>query len=63
MNTTKGELRVYPIGCLSAYCGEVECPADCRRLDNLRAFKAWRERTKAERADPIWCPAVWTATR
>lgn len=54
--------RHYPYPCTSAYCGRTECPEDCLNLGMLRAFKAWREATKATRPDPTWCPWLWVAT-
>lgn len=57
----RGQIRVYPTECTSAYCGRTECPADCRNLPTLREFNAWREATGAVREDETWCPRIWTA--
>jgi len=56
------ETRLYPADCTSAFCGKTECPSTCRFLPKLKEFKAWKERTKATRPDPIWCPSVWMST-
>lgn len=57
------KIRVYPSCCTLMYCGKIECPDTCKNLPVLQEFKAWKERTKALRKDPIWCPSVWTATK
>ena len=57
------ETRYYPTSCTSAYCGKIECPATCRNLPDLEAFKAWREQRAAVRLDETWSPRCWTATR
>jgi len=56
------QLRVYPTVCQSAYCGRGKCDG-CPNLPELESFKRWRTETAAVKADPIWCPTVWTATR
>jgi hypothetical protein len=56
------ETRHYPMACRSLYCGEVSCPATCSNLPELQAFKAWKDRTKAVQADPIWSPGYYKAT-
>lgn len=53
------EKRVYPVSCTSAYCGRIECPPDCPFLPKLKEFRAWKERTGAKPADPIWSPNVY----
>ncbi len=53
--------RTYPTHCTSAYCGRTECEG-CPLLPALQEFKAWRERTRATVADPIWSPTVYHAT-
>ena len=57
------ESRYYPTSCTSAYCGKIECPATCRNLPTLEAFKAWRTERAAVRLDETWSPRCWTATR
>ena len=57
-----GESRLYPVPCRSAFCGRGEC-GGCRHEPELRAFKEWRERTRATQPDPIWCPSVWVGRR
>mgnify|MGYP007063694626 CR=1 FL=1 len=54
------DLRVYPTCCTSAYCGRLSCEG-CQNKPALDEFKAWRDRTQAERTDPTWCPTVYTA--
>lgn len=54
------ERRIYPTCCTSAFCGRTECDG-CPNLPVLTEFKTWRERTKATRPDPVWCPLVWVA--
>ena len=56
------ETRMYPIDCTSAFCGNCNCPSDCKYKSALDEFKAWRERTKAIQPDPIWNPSFWKAT-
>ena len=56
------EVRTYPISCQSNYCGVTTCPSTCPGLPDLTAFQAWKERTKATKPDPIWCPTVYQAT-
>jgi hypothetical protein len=56
------ETRFYPMNCRSLHCGEVSCPATCPNLPELQAFKAWRERTGAVKADHIWSPNCYKAT-
>lgn len=56
------ETRVYPIACTSAFCGRAEC-SGCPRKPALDEFKAWRARTDAAPADPIWSPLVYIARR
>ena len=65
MKTTKPDekTRVSPSCCSSAFCGKIECPADCKNLSILNDFYAWRKRTAAIREEEIWCPSVWTATK
>jgi hypothetical protein len=52
------EQRAYPMACRSLYCGETSCPATCPELPELQAFKAWRDRTRAQ---PIsqWHPCIY----
>ena len=61
----RGEVRVYPSCCTSAYCGRGDCrvPNVCRNLPTLNAFNAWREATDAVADDPVWYPTVYTARR
>lgn len=61
--TRAPESRYYPTSCTSAYCGKIECPATCRNLHDLEAFKAWRTERAAVRLDETWSPRCWTATR
>lgn len=48
--------RAYPRYCLSLFCGEVECPANCQHLPDRLAFLEWQRRTNAVRDPyvPIW---------
>ena len=64
MKTAKPDekTRVYPSCCTSAFCGKIDCTGR-RNLSILADFKAWRERTAAVCADPIWCPNVFHATK
>jgi len=52
-------MRVYPIGCTSAYCGKIYC-GGCRRASILNEFKDWVRRTGARVTDEIWNPLVYT---
>lgn len=58
----KGETRVYPTCCQSAYCGRNDCEG-CRNKPDLDAFFAWVEERAAVCTDKAWCPSVYTATR
>lgn len=60
MTGRKGEVRVYPTCCQSAYCGRGSCDG-CRNLPVLTEWKAWRDATGAIAEDHIWCPSVYTA--
>ncbi len=55
------KLRIYPSACMSAYCGKTKCPPTCKYLPALQEFKAWKQRTKAKQADPVWAPSVYEA--
>lgn len=58
----KGETRVFPSCCRSAFCGRLEC-GGCRHKPVLDEFNAWREETAAVVADRIWSPTVFRATK
>jgi hypothetical protein len=55
------EQRAFPMACRSLYCGETSCPATCPHLAELEAFREWKQRTNAQRVDPIWAPTIWQA--
>lgn len=59
---SKGEIKVYPVCCTSAFCGRGECKG-CQHEPTLREFKEWREKTGAVCSDPIWSPTVYKATK
>lgn len=56
--------RVYPIDCLSEFCGKgpESCPT-CKYWPALKEFKDWVKRTGARPSDPIWCPTVYRVPR
>jgi ferredoxin len=60
----KGDMRVYPSACTSAYCGKgtESCPT-CPTFPVQQAFTRWRDATAAIADDPIWCPNVFVAQR
>lgn len=54
--------RHYPLLCRSMYCGYTSSDDYCRNCSNraeLDDFIAWRERTGAVCADPIWSPTIY----
>ena len=63
MKSRNPETKIYPIACTSAFCGRLDCPADCPNLPALTDFKEWSERTDAVQADPIWDRLVYEARR
>lgn len=58
----KGETRIYPTCCQSAYCGSGDCKG-CKNLPRLEEFTRWKKETEAVRPDWIWSPSVWEATK
>lgn len=55
------ETRLYPTCCTSNYCDKIDCPTTCANLQKLQEFKAWKKRTNAVCADPIWSPNFYVA--
>lgn len=58
----KKETRIYPTCCTSMYCGEVECPDNCKNLKYLNEFKQWVKEHNAIVEDKIYSPCVYTST-
>ena len=52
--------RIYPLCCLSAYCGKTNCEG-CINKEKLDEFKAWTKKTNAKPIDPIWCRTIYRA--